>query len=123
MVSWCVVVVVQETEKTLGMLAEVLVECESVFVVVSSHGHARAASSDTDVRCSDGRLLPLRDVIAYFSNQRLPHLINVPKVFIFQLCRYITIFLTIFLQRYSSPRTLRIVYIPTPLFIKLRKTH
>lgn len=80
---------VQETEKTLNSLDKVLVDCESVFCVVSSHGYERARSSDTDVRCSDGGLLALRDLIAYFSNQRLPGLQHVPKVFIFQNCRFV----------------------------------
>lgn len=72
------------------MLKEVLVDCESVFVVISSHGYERAHSSDTDVRCSDGGLLSLRHIISYFSNQCLPLLAHVPKVFIFQTCRYYT---------------------------------
>lgn len=83
----------QETHSTLEKLAGVLSPApECVFVVVSSHGHERAGagSSDTDIRCHDGRLVSLLDIISYFSNRRLPLLRDVPKVFIFQTCRYFT---------------------------------
>uniref|UniRef100_A0A2A4IVH1 Caspase family p20 domain-containing protein n=1 Tax=Heliothis virescens TaxID=7102 RepID=A0A2A4IVH1_HELVI len=76
-----------ETMETLKSLDAVLVDIESVFVVVSSHGYERAHSSDTDVRCKDGKLLRLMDIIDYFNNRNLPALIGVPKVFIFQMCR------------------------------------
>ncbi|KOB75500.1 Caspase [Operophtera brumata] len=42
---------------------------------------------EANVRCSDGGLLSLREIISYFNNQRLPQLSHVPKVFIFQMCR------------------------------------
>nr|XP_021194873.2 caspase Dronc [Helicoverpa armigera] len=76
-----------ETTETLRSLDAVLVDIESVFVVVSSHGYERAHSSDTDVRCKDGKLMRLMDIIDYFNNRNLPALIGVPKVFIFQMCR------------------------------------
>lgn len=64
-----------------------LVDIESVFVVVSSHGYERPHLSDTDFRCTDGLLISLYEVVEYFNNHNMPALIGVPKVFIFQMCR------------------------------------
>ncbi|XP_068629599.1 caspase Dronc [Battus philenor] len=78
----------EETETTLQRLEEVLVGTECVFIVVSSHGYEHAPrSSDTDIRCSDGKLISFLDIIERFSNTNLPALRGVPKVFISQLCR------------------------------------
>ncbi|KAJ0180219.1 hypothetical protein K1T71_003623 [Dendrolimus kikuchii] len=77
----------EETKDTLKQLKQVLVNVESVFIVVSSHGYERSDTSDTDIRCSDGRLISLYQVIDYFSNRNLPNITDVPKVFIFQICR------------------------------------
>lgn len=77
----------EETKDTLKQLKDVLVNVESVFIVVSSHGYERSDTSDTDIRCSDGQLISLYQVIEYFSNKNLPDLIDIPKVFIFQICR------------------------------------
>ncbi|KAJ2952423.1 hypothetical protein O0L34_g6727 [Tuta absoluta] len=60
---------------------------ESVFVVFSSHGHARSGTGDTDIRCSDGHLISYFEIIDYFNNERFPALQGIPKVFIFQICR------------------------------------
>lgn len=79
----------EETIMTLESLKEVLVDTESVFIVVSSHGYERSRTSDTDVRCSDGGLISLYRIIEYFNNKNLPRLAHVPKVFIFQICRYL----------------------------------
>lgn len=68
-------------------LKNVLVGVESVFIVVSSHGYERAHTSDTELRCKDGKLLSLYDLMTYFDNTNMPGLIGVPKVFIFQMCR------------------------------------
>nr|AFX60235.1 caspase-5 [Spodoptera exigua] len=76
-----------ETMETLKSLNNVLVNIESVFIVVSSHGYERPHSSDTDVRCKDGQLSSLYDIMTYFNNRNMPALIGVPKVFIFQMCR------------------------------------
>nr|AFJ04535.1 caspase 5 [Spodoptera litura] len=76
-----------ETMETLKSLNNVLVNIESVFIVVASHGYERPHSSDTDVRCKDGQLISLYDFMTYFNNRNMPALIGVPKVFIFQMCR------------------------------------
>ncbi|KAJ8723026.1 hypothetical protein PYW07_004206 [Mythimna separata] len=76
-----------ETIATLKQLNDVLVDIESVFTVVSSHGYERAHSSDLDVRCKDGQLISLYEIMDYFNNRNMPALIGVPKVFIFQMCR------------------------------------
>lgn len=76
-----------ETTETLKSLNNVLVDYETVFIVVSSHGYERPHSSDTDVRCKDGQLISLYDIMTYFDNRNMPALIGIPKVFIFQaLC-------------------------------------
>lgn len=80
----------QETIETLKSLNTVLEDIESVFIVVSSHGYERANSSDLSVRCQDGQLISLYDIIGYFNNINMPALIGVPKVFIFQMCRSVT---------------------------------
>lgn len=66
---------------------ELLERTECVFVVVSSHGYERRNTSDTDIRCSDGPLLAIRDIIEQFNNKNFPSLRGIPKVFIFQTCR------------------------------------
>ncbi|XP_038215445.1 caspase Dronc isoform X2 [Zerene cesonia] len=76
-----------ETLKTLKYLKEVIVNVECVFIVVSSHGYERPATSDTDIRCSDGCLISSHEIIEHFSNKNFPALHGIPKVFIFQLCR------------------------------------
>ncbi|XP_035436391.1 caspase Dronc isoform X1 [Spodoptera frugiperda] len=76
-----------ETTETLKSLNNVLVDYETVFIVVSSHGYERPHSSDTDVRCKDGQLISLYDIMTYFDNRNMPALIGIPKVFIFQMCR------------------------------------
>ncbi|XP_026742588.1 caspase Dronc [Trichoplusia ni] len=77
----------QQTLDTLKSLNDVLEGVESVFIVVSSHGYKRAHTSDTDVRCKDGKLISLYDIMTYFNNTEMPGLVGVPKVFIFQMCR------------------------------------
>ncbi|XP_075992952.1 death regulator Nedd2-like caspase [Anticarsia gemmatalis] len=77
----------KETVETLSSMRDVLVDLESVFIVVSSHGYERLGTADTDIRCSDGQLISFTHIMTYFSNERLPHLIGIPKVFIFQHCR------------------------------------
>lgn len=62
-----------------------------MFIVVSSHGYERPHSSDTDVRCKDGQLISLYDIMTYFDNRNMPALIGIPKVFIFQMCRLPTL--------------------------------
>ncbi|CAH2074766.1 unnamed protein product, partial [Iphiclides podalirius] len=77
-----------ETEHTLKLLEEVLVGTECVFIMVSSHGYERAPRcTDTDIRCSDGKLISFLDIVDRFSNANLPALRGIPKVFISQLCR------------------------------------
>nr|XP_026501424.1 caspase Dronc [Vanessa tameamea] len=76
-----------QTLETLKGLKEVVVGAECVFIVVSSHGYERPRSSDNDIRCKDGGLIAIRDIIDYFNNKNFPALQGVPKVFIFQLCR------------------------------------
>ncbi|XP_050665338.1 uncharacterized protein LOC126965661 isoform X2 [Leptidea sinapis] len=76
----------EETVETLKSLKEVVVGAECVFIVVSSHGYERQYSSDTDIRCNDGRLITIYEIIEYFNNKNFPDLHGVPKVFIFQLC-------------------------------------
>ncbi|XP_028158305.1 caspase Dronc [Ostrinia furnacalis] len=79
----------KETVEVLESLKtnSVIVEAGCVFVVVSSHGYARAHSSDNDFRCHDGTLMSTKDFLQYFNNLHLPALEGVPKVFIFQICR------------------------------------
>lgn len=81
----------QETLETLHGLKEAVVGVECLFIVVSSHGHARAASSDNDFRCRKGGLVSLSYVLERFNNRNLPALRGVPKVFVFQLCRYLAL--------------------------------
>ncbi|GBP56820.1 Caspase Dronc [Eumeta japonica] len=66
---------------------DALVNVDCVFVVVSSHGYERRATSDTDIRCSDGGLVSSYAIIERFNNHRCPKLKNIPKIFIFQICR------------------------------------
>lgn len=79
----------QETQDALSKLRDGM--CgegpETVFIVFSSHGYARARSADTDLRCSDGQLISLSSIINYFNNDNFPELNGVPKVFVFQTCR------------------------------------
>ncbi|CAH3879511.1 caspase Dronc isoform X3 [Pieris brassicae] len=76
-----------ETVTTLESLKKVIVGVECVFIVVSSHGYERKYSSDTDIRCKDGQLITIYEIIDYFNNKNFPALHGIPKVFIFQLCR------------------------------------
>ncbi|CAF4843095.1 unnamed protein product [Pieris macdunnoughi] len=76
-----------ETVTTLENLKKVIVGVECVFIVVSSHGYERKYSSDTDIRCKDGQLITIYEIIDYFNNKNFPALHGIPKVFIFQLCR------------------------------------
>lgn len=80
-------VVFQQTINTLSSLEVVLEKAECVFLVVSSHGYERYGTSDIDIRCSDGQLISLMEIVRYFSNKSLPKLIGIPKVLIFQTCR------------------------------------
>ncbi|KAI5634494.1 caspase domain-containing protein [Phthorimaea operculella] len=79
----------EDTKKTLeGLKNGICGEGpECVFVVFSSHGHARSGTGDTDIRCSDGHLISYFEIIDYFNNERFPALQGIPKVFIFQICR------------------------------------
>ncbi|XP_063821428.1 caspase Dronc [Ostrinia nubilalis] len=64
----------KETVEVLESLKtnSVIVEAGCVFVVVSSHGYARAHSSDNDFRCHDGTLMSTKDFLQYFNNLHLP---------------------------------------------------
>lgn len=66
---------------------------ECVFLVVSSHGHERRYSSDTDIRCSDGKFISLYAIVDYFNNRKLPNFTDLPKVFIFQACRSLSFYI------------------------------
>nr|AEK20833.1 caspase-5 isoform a [Bombyx mori] len=77
----------EQTRATLEQMSSVLAGYECVFLVVSSHGHERRYSSDTDIRCSDGKFISLYAIVDYFNNRKLPNFTDLPKVFIFQACR------------------------------------
>nr|BAL60586.1 Nedd2-like caspase [Lymantria dispar] len=77
----------EQTVDTLTVLRDVLVDVESVFIVVSSHGYERRGTADMDIRCSDGKLITFYKIMSYFNNNTMPKLIGIPKVFIFQTCR------------------------------------
>ncbi|CAH2226418.1 jg26693, partial [Pararge aegeria aegeria] len=76
-----------ETLDTLKFLKRVIVDTECVFVVVSSHGYELTGSSDNDIRCHDGKLIRISEIVDHFNNKNFPALRDIPKVFIFQLCR------------------------------------
>ncbi|CAG9783450.1 unnamed protein product [Diatraea saccharalis] len=77
----------EKTQDTLKLLNQVLAGAECAFIVVSSHGYQRGGASDVEFRCHDGQLMGIYEFLEYFNNERLPALIGIPKVFIFQLCR------------------------------------
>lgn len=66
---------------------DALKETECVFIVIASHGYERKDTGDTDIRCSDGRLISSNFIIRQFNNNNCPLLRMKPKVFIFQTCR------------------------------------
>ncbi|XP_023941112.2 caspase Dronc isoform X2 [Bicyclus anynana] len=76
-----------ETLDTLKFLKDVIVDTECVFVVVSSHGYELTGSSDNEIRCHDGKLVRISEIVDHFNNKNFPALRDIPKVFIFQLCR------------------------------------
>nr|AEK20834.1 caspase-5 isoform b [Bombyx mori] len=63
----------EQTRATLEQMSSVLAGYECVFLVVSSHGHERRYSSDTDIRCSDGKFISLYAIVDYFNNRKLHH--------------------------------------------------
>lgn len=78
----------QEFENTIKQpIAQLDTEVECVFVIVSSHGYENTRMNDTDIRCSDGKLISCRQIIEFFNNNNCPRLNGKPKVFIFQTCR------------------------------------
>ncbi|XP_045785571.1 caspase Dronc [Maniola jurtina] len=76
-----------QTLDTIKFLKEAIVDTECVFIVVSSHGYELTGSSDNDIRCHDGLLIRISEIVEHFNNKNCPALRDIPKVFIFQLCR------------------------------------
>lgn len=71
-----------------------LVEVDSLFVIIASHGHGQKGSQLTEIQGTDRNensenysKIYDKDVLDCFSTENCPLLAEKPKIFIFQLCR------------------------------------
>ncbi|XP_047985212.1 caspase-7-like [Leguminivora glycinivorella] len=75
-------------EETMDILKKLRLEgYDCVFFVVSSHGYGRDGMWDTEIRCTNGGLISTHEIVNLFIGENYPELIEIPKVFIFQMCR------------------------------------
>lgn len=68
---------------------------DSCFVVISSHGtedkECHTQIEGVDSGREDAEKILCTDILDYFTADACPQMANKPKIFIFQLCRYVAI--------------------------------
>lgn len=80
---------------------------DSCFVIISSHGtedeeHHTTEILGVDSGREDSEKVLCTDILAYFNVEACPQMANKPKIFIFQLCRYVVIVLRSFMPSVDS---------------------
>lgn len=62
---------------------------DCVVVAVMSHGEEGSTKESSQIVTSDIKYLSVAWILEQFNSRNCPALINKPKIFIFQICRYV----------------------------------
>lgn len=64
-------------------------ECDCAIITIMSHGEEGDCEENSNIIGTDGIGVPIYKIVDYFHHDACRPLINKPKVFFFQGCRYL----------------------------------